>query len=77
MLGSLILYLKGMKIMMFQLSGFYCTGTLIPRPTHEPRIPLAGKDMGLFTSGCVVADHMLQFGSPQFPSYTKVSDRGP
>eukprot|EP00439_Symbiodinium_sp_Y106_P029949 s809_g3.t1 len=22
--------------------------------------------MGLFTSGCVVADHMLQFGSPQF-----------
>ena len=25
MLGSLILYLKGMRIMMFQLSGFYCT----------------------------------------------------
>ena len=24
MLGSLILYLKGMGIMMFQLSGFYC-----------------------------------------------------
>ncbi|CAE7244131.1 comta [Symbiodinium sp. CCMP2592] len=24
------------------------------------------EDMGLFTSGCVVADHMLQFGSPQF-----------
>ena len=24
MLGSLILYLKGMRIMMFQLSGFYC-----------------------------------------------------
>ena len=23
MLGSLILYLKGMRIMMFQLSGFY------------------------------------------------------
>ena len=23
-LGSLILYLKGMRIMMFQLSGFYC-----------------------------------------------------
>ena len=26
MLGSLILYLKGMRIMMFQLSGFYCRG---------------------------------------------------
>ena len=24
MLGSLILYLKGTRIMMFQLSGFYC-----------------------------------------------------
>ena len=24
MLGSLILYLMGMRIMMFQLSGFYC-----------------------------------------------------
>ena len=24
MLGSLILYNKGMRIMMFQLSGFYC-----------------------------------------------------
>ena len=27
MLGSLILYLKGMRIMMFQLSGFYCTAS--------------------------------------------------
>ena len=27
MLGSLILYLKGMRIMMFQLSGFYCKGS--------------------------------------------------
>ena len=26
MLGSLILYLKGMRIMMFQLSGVYCKG---------------------------------------------------
>ena len=24
MLGSLLLYLKGMRIVMFQLSGFYC-----------------------------------------------------
>ena len=27
MLGSLILYLKGMRIIMFQLSGFYCRGS--------------------------------------------------
>ena len=26
MLGSPILYLKGMRLMMFQLSGFYYTG---------------------------------------------------
>ena len=24
MLGSLIVYLKGMRILMFQLSGYYC-----------------------------------------------------
>ena len=28
-LGSLILYLKGMRRMMFQLSGFYCRGKLV------------------------------------------------
>ena len=27
-LGSPILYLKGMRILMFQLSGFYCIGVL-------------------------------------------------
>ena len=32
MLGSPILYLKGMRIMMFQLSGFYC----IRVPLKEP-----------------------------------------
>ena len=26
MLGSLVLYFKGMRIRMFQLSGFYCRG---------------------------------------------------
>ena len=31
MLGSLILYLKGMRTTMFQLSGFYCTS---PTTTH-------------------------------------------
>ena len=30
MLGSLILYLKGMRTIMFQLSGFYCTR---PKPS--------------------------------------------
>ena len=29
MLGSLILSLKGMRIMMFQLSGFYCRVSLV------------------------------------------------
>ena len=29
MLGSLILYLKGMRIMMFQLSGLYCRGRVV------------------------------------------------
>ena len=28
MLGSPILYLKAMRILMFQLSGFYCRGTV-------------------------------------------------
>ena len=27
MLGSPILYLKAMRVLMFQLSGFYCTGS--------------------------------------------------
>ena len=29
MLGSLILYLKGMRIMMLQLSGFHCRGLAV------------------------------------------------
>ena len=33
MLGSLILYLKGMRTTMFQLSGFYC------KPKQPPRVP--------------------------------------
>ena len=32
MLGSLILYLKGMRIMMFQLSGFYYRSYMLLRP---------------------------------------------
>ena len=41
MLGSLILYLKGMRIMMFQLSGFYCNV-----PTQRAQYPLI-KEYGL------------------------------
>ena len=36
MLGSLILYLKGMRIMMFQLSGFYCKFKGAPKGSHVP-----------------------------------------
>ena len=35
MLGSPILYLKGMRILMFQLSGFYCR-VFGPRIALEP-----------------------------------------
>ena len=37
MLGSLILYLKGMRIMMFQLSGFYCKRNMthFSHPNYE------------------------------------------
>ena len=40
MLGSLILYLKGMRIMMFQLSGFYYKAptTQTPKPPN-PKPP--------------------------------------
>ena len=34
MLGSLIVYLKGMRIMMFQLSGYYCKE--LPSFPHAP-----------------------------------------
>ena len=32
MLGSPILYLKAMRILMFQLSGFYCTSRVVYLP---------------------------------------------
>ena len=35
MLGSLILYIKGMRILMFQLSGFYCMDLGLVRIPHE------------------------------------------
>ena len=36
MLGSLILYLKGMRIMMFQLSGYYCECSFVQGPFRFP-----------------------------------------
>ena len=33
-LGSLILYLKGMRITMFQLSGFYCKSMVLQSPVN-------------------------------------------
>ena len=35
MLGSLIVYLKGMRIMMFQLSGYYCRRVLEGYCSHK------------------------------------------
>ena len=37
MLGSLILYLKGMRMMMFQLSGFYYKPPKPPKPHKSPK----------------------------------------
>ena len=39
-LGSFILYLKGMWIMMFQLSGFYYKRKLAPQPLNPKPPPL-------------------------------------
>ena len=36
MLGSLILYLKGMRTIMFQLSGFYCKPKVPNFPNSQP-----------------------------------------
>ena len=53
MLGSLILYLKGMRIMMFQLSGFYCTvkGYLIGTPATDLFAPPTGLSQTLSPKG--------------------------
>ena len=50
MLGSLILYLKGMRIMMFQLSGFY----YIPTPNKSK--PQSSSGPVVFAEGCRVQD---------------------
>ena len=45
MLGSLILYLKGMRITMFQLSGFYCILLRVWAELSHPtalRLPVLG-----------------------------------
>ena len=50
MLGSLILYLKGMRIRMFQLSGSYCIRTHL----KEPFRPL------IFMPNCAAPGRSLQ-----------------
>ena len=42
MLGSLILYLKGMRTMMFQLSGFYCRGLGVIKALENRLIEFTG-----------------------------------
>ena len=39
MLGSLILYFKGMRRMMFQLSGFYCKTLTAKNRSPKPKDP--------------------------------------
>ena len=61
MLGSLIQYLKGMRRMIFQLSGFYCKA-----PSSSP--PAVGFDstsgMSLEVSIWVVANIRVPFWVP-------------
>ena len=57
MLGSPILYLKGMRILMFQLSGFYCRPPkgLNRRRAFHGRIPFPGpkdRELGFRGSFC-------------------------
>ena len=46
MLGSPILYLKAMRILMFQLSGFYCNGPQPPILIIKAPIFLNGRALG-------------------------------
>ena len=52
--GSLILGLKGMRIMMFQLSGFYCTSAdqeaVVERAAAQVRVKLRVVEQDLFTT---------------------------
>ena len=62
MLGSLILYLKGMRRMMFQLSGFYYNYFLSPPTLQEsgksmrPWLAMEGREQSLSPNGskCLV-----------------------
>ena len=41
--GSLILYIKGMRMLMFQLSGFYCRGLgVLAERVHVPNFLFIG-----------------------------------
>ena len=48
MLGSLILYLKGMRIMMFQLSGFYYKAFMISGSLQSELSDFWGSRQGEF-----------------------------
>ena len=50
MLGSLILYLKGMRTTMFQLSGFYCNSFCSLGRRWKRRVQDLHRDSGFF--GC-------------------------
>ena len=84
MLGSLILYLKGMRIMMFQLSGFYCRASLLELWILDRRIWEFPKIRGtLFwcpfnTDPTIYIGSILgspRFGNPHFsdPTYALLS----
>ena len=60
MLGSPILYLKGMRIMMFQLSGFYCKSSF--------KGPLGG------IPGRIPARVFFGFGKGNFQSFRGVEE---
>ena len=58
MLGSLILYLKGMRIMMFQVSGFYS-----PKPQSLQALnhyKIQAQDPSLVSGSCDVASGRVQ-----------------
>ena len=52
MLGSLILYFRGMRLMLFQLSGFYFN-------TFFLKEPLWNESLYFFLPGCLKAQEQL------------------
>ena len=77
MLGSLILYLKGMRIMMFQLSGFYYKGSPIlssPPSRNAPKRILASLEgrlqgLGFWDRRSGFRTVELRFGTTKFRDF--------